>query len=252
MINKFETELITLKQRIITTLKLVLLIPTMSMFSSQSQAAVIGNFDTGVDVDISSSVAQNEFGTDLFEELVFILGSASGSNSGSSFSDQLLGANEVGTVSAAASGLVNSGGGFVQSSWETDGYFYFENNTGTDITVDVTFDISWFANIFTSSNDEEVYATAGVFIENWEGDSVFAEWIELDSLIQGPGAFSVSDSFSVNFSFVLADGDFEEYALIVDSFGFAESVQQVPEPVGIVCAGFVFLFAFRERKRLVG
>lgn len=238
------------KQGLVNKVGLALLLSTVSIFCSQSQAAIIGSFDTGVDVEVSSTVAENEFDTDLIEELVYLEGNASGDNSGSDFSGLMtLGTNEIGNMNAAADGQVEGLGGFVQSSWETEGFFYFENNTGSDISVDVNFDISWFANIFTSSSNEEAYATAGFFIEDSLGDMVYQNWIELDSLIEGPGAFGISDSFTVNFNFVLADGDYEEYYLIADSFGFAENLQQVPEPAGILSAGLVLLLAtIRKRK----
>tara|TARA_R110002167_G_scaffold125179_2_gene305206 strand:+ start:1899 stop:2738 length:840 start_codon:yes stop_codon:yes gene_type:complete len=248
MTKTYVKEQKMVKQGLVKKMVLAALLSSVSIFCSQSQATIIGSFDTGVDVNISSNISENEFGTDLFEELVYIEGNASGNNSGSDYSDIILGANESGTMSAAADGQVAGVAGFVQSSWETEGYFYFENNTGSAITVNMTFDITWFANIFTSSIDEEAYATAGVFIEDSYGDSVFEDWIELDSLIEGPGAFSLSDSFAVNFSFDLADGDYEEYFLIVDSFGFAENLQQVPEPTGLLSAGLVILFVMRKRK----
>ena len=244
-INEFKM----VKQGLVKKVGLALLLSNISIFCSQSQASIIGSFDAGVDVGVSSTVSENEFGTDLFAELVYVEGNSSGNNSGSDYSGLMnLGANETGTMSAAADGQVNGLGGFVQSSWETDGFFYFENNTGSDISVSVTFDISWFANIFTSSANEEAYATAGFFIEDSLGDMVFEDWIELDSLLEGPGAFGISDSFAVNFNFVLADGDYEEYFLIADSFGFAENLQQVPEPAGLVSAGLVLLFVMRQRK----
>jgi hypothetical protein len=249
--NTYIKELEKLKKGLAKKMGLGLLLSTFSLFCTQSQATIIGNFDTGVDVKISSTVSNNEFGTELFDEFVYVEGSASGDNSGSGYSDVILGANETGTISAAANGQVDGIGGFVQSSWETDGYFYFENNTGSIISVDVTFDITWFANIFTFSSDEEVYATAGVFIEDSSGAMVFENWIELDSLIQGPGTFGVSDSFDVNFTFDLADGDSEEYALIVDSFGFAENLQQIPEPSGVILFGLTLLFTIQKRKMRV-
>lgn len=248
MTNTCKKELKRQKQRLARKMGLGLLLSTLSLFCTQSQATIIGSTDTGVDVEISSTVSVNQFGTDLFDELVYVEGSASGNNSGSDFSDFSLGANETGTVSAAANGQLDGIGGFVQISWETDGFFNFGNNTGSNISVDVTFDITWFANIFTSSSDEEVYATAGFFIKNSSGERVFEDWIELDSLIEGPGTFGVSDSFAVNFIFDLADGDSEEYFLIVDSFGFAENLQQVPEPSSLLLVGLALLFAIRKRK----
>jgi hypothetical protein len=232
------------KQGLVKKVGLALLLSSVSIFCSQSQATIIGSFATGVDVEISSTVSENTFGTDLVGECVCVEGNASGNNSGSDFSELILGANETGTVSAAADGQVEGLAGFVQSSWESEGYFYFENSTGSDISVDVTFDITWFADIFTTSIDEEAYATAGVFIEDSIGDSVFQDWIELDSLNKGPGAFSISNSFTVNFDFDLANGEYEEYFVTVDSFGFAE----VPEPAGLLSAGLVLLFVMRKRK----
>lgn len=248
MKNTYRKELKKLKQQSVQKMGLGLLLSTFSLFCTQSQATIIGSFDTGIDVEVSSTVSNNEFGTDLFDELVYVEGNASGGNSGSDFSDLILGANETGTVSAAANGQLDGIGSFVQSSWETLGYFYFENNTGSDISVDVNFDISWFANIFTSSSNEEVYATAGFFIEDSYGDMVYADWIEVDSLIEGPGTFGVSDSFRVNFNFILADGDYEEYYLIADSFGFAENLQQVPEPSGLLLVGLTVLYMSRKGK----
>jgi len=248
MTNTYIKKLNSFKKRLMKKVGLGLLLSTFSLLCTQSQASIIGSFDTGVDVEISSTVSNNEFETYLFYELVDVEGSASGDNSGSSFSNVVLGANETGTISAAANGQVDGIGGFVQSSWETDGFFYLENNTGSNISVDVTVDITWFATIFTSSSDEEAYATAGVFIEDSSGARVFEDWIELDSLIQGPGTFGVSDSFAVNFIFDLAVCDFQEYFLVVDSFGFAESLQQVPEPSSLLLIGLPLLFAIRKRK----
>ena len=54
----------------------------------------------------------------------------------------------------------------------------------------------------------------------------FSDFIERDSLIEGPGTFEFSDAFVLELSLTVADGDFEEYFLIVDAFGFAEEAQQ--------------------------
>ncbi|MBA6296997.1 PEP-CTERM sorting domain-containing protein [Colwellia sp. MB02u-9] len=238
-----------LKKILVKKFGLGLVLSSLSLLCAQSQGEIITSFDTGVDVEVSSTFSVNEFETVLFDSQVFVDGSASGDASGSDdFGPVILGSDEVGLVSAAANGQVNGMGGFVQSSWETDGYLFFENNTGSDIFVNVLFDITWFAEIFTASSDEEAYATAGFFIIDSFDDMVSAEFIELDSLIKGPGNFSESDSFQVNFNFVLADGDFEEYFFIADSFGFAESPQAVPEPTGLFLAGLALLFAFRQRK----
>lgn len=238
-----------LKETLVKKLGLGLVLSSLSLLCAQTQGAIITSFDTGVDVEVSSTFSVNEFETEFFDSHVFVDGSASGDASGSDdFGPVILGSDELGIVSAAADGQVNGMGGFVQSYWETDGYLFFENNTGSDISVNVLFDITWFAEIFTASSDEEAYATAGFFIEDSFGDMVFADFIELDSLIKGPGTFSDSDFFQVNFNFVLADGDFEEYFFIADSYGFAESPQAVPEPKGLLLAGLVLLFAFRKRK----
>jgi hypothetical protein len=238
-----------LKRIVVKKIGLGLILSIISLLCGQSQASIISSFSAGVDFAISSSASQNTFGTDLFDEQVFVQGSASGSNNGIGVSAlNILGANEGGNVNASADGQVDGIEGFVQSSWESEGYFYFENATGSDISVDVIFDITWFANIFTSSSDEEAYATAGVFIENSAGDRVFWDYIELDSLIQGVGSFSYSDSFVANFNINLANGDFEEYYIIVDSFGFAENLQQVPEPGVLLLVCLALLFMVRKQK----
>jgi hypothetical protein len=239
-----------LKEILVKKVVLGLVWSSLSLFCFQTQGAIIiTSFDTGVDVEISSTFSVNEFETAFFDSYIFVDGNASGDVSGSDdFGPVNLGSDEVGIVSAAADGQVDGIGGFVQSYWETDGYFFFENNTGSNISVDVLFDITWFAEIFTSSSDEEAYATAGFFIENSISDMVFEDYIELDSLIEGPGTFSDSDSFEVNFNVVLADGAYEEYYFIADSFGFAESPQAVSEPKGLLLGGLVLLFTLRKRK----
>ncbi|MBA6328327.1 PEP-CTERM sorting domain-containing protein [Colwellia sp. MB02u-6] len=238
-----------LKKILVKKFGLGLVLSSLSLLCAQSQGAIITSFDTGVDVEVSSTFSVNEFETEFFASQVFVDGSASGDASGSDdFGPVILGSDELGIISAAADGQVNGMGGFVQSYWVTGGYLLFDNNTGSDVSVNVLFDITWFAEIFTTSSDEEAYATAGFFIEDSFGDMVFEDFIELDSLIKGPGNFSESDSFQVNFNFFLADNDSEEYFFIADSFGFAESPQAVPEPKSLLLAGLALLFAFRKRK----
>ena len=110
----------------------------------------------------------------------------------------------------------------------------------------MTFDISWFARIFTSSFNEEAVAYASIYIENWDEDIIFYQTIDVDSLFDGPGAFDFSDYSSLDLSVTLADGEFEQYFMAVDSGGFAVNV---PEPSGLLLAGLVLMIAVRKRKR---
>jgi hypothetical protein len=239
-----------IKPLLIKKVGFVLFLTSISLFCAQTQAAIISSFNSGVDVGISATFSENIFDTALVFSDAYTEGSSVSDSSGSGNSGpNYLSSNEVGTVSAAASGQVESIAGFASSEWTTTGFFYFENTTGVDVDVDVTFDVSWFTNIFTTSAADEAYATAGVYIEDSFGDTVFYDFIELDSLIEGPGLFSSSDDFTLNLNLTIADGDYEEYFLYVDSFGFAEEAQHVvPEPSGIFFAGLALLIASRRRK----
>ncbi|MFT7266572.1 MAG: hypothetical protein ACI9A2_004667 [Halioglobus sp.] len=235
------------------TARFGIFLTSLSLFCAQTQGAIIASFDTGVDVDITSSFAGNELYTELCCSEEFTIGSAStssASGTGSSGGDtEFLDADATGRISAAASGSVDDAtGGFARSDWDTVGYFYFENTTSSAITGSVTFNVSWFANIFTATANEEAYATAGVYIEDYDENIVFSNFIELDSLIDGPGDFSTTDTFSFTLDLTLAADDFEEYFLNVDAFGFADDAQGVPEPSGLFLTGLVLMAVVRKRK----
>jgi hypothetical protein len=246
--KKIKKELKMLNKLLIRKSAIGLILSSLTLFCSQSQSAIIASFDTGVDVDISSTFISNQLYTESFDSDVYIEGNASGNASGSDFGSLALGSNEVGTVSAAANGEVNGIGGLAVGLWNSDGYFSFENNTGSDVIIDVTFDIMWFASIFTSSFGDEAVAYASLYIENLNQDIIFEDVIEFDSLIEGPGTFDFSESFSFSLSITLAAGEYEEYYLAVDTGGFAENV---PEPIGLLLSGIVLLFALSKRKLIV-
>jgi hypothetical protein len=243
-----------LKALVSKTARFGIFLTSVSLFCAQTQGAIIASFDAGVDVDITSSFAGNELFTELCCSDEFTIGSASTSSASgtgnSAGATELLATGETGTVSAAASGSVDDAtGGFASSDWDTFGYFHFENTTGSEISGEVTFDVSWFANIFTATANEEAYATAGVYIDDSYGDIVFEDFIELDSLIKGPGDFSIEpETFSFTLELTLAAGDFEEYFLNVDAFGFAADAQHVPEPSGLFLTGLVLMAVARKRK----
>jgi hypothetical protein len=241
-----------LKALLSKTARFGIFLTSISLFCAQTQGAIIASFGTGVDVDITSSFAGNELDTELCCSNEFTIGSASNSSAsgtGSISSTEYLNAGQTGKVSAAASGSVDdTTGGYAESEWNTFGYFYIENATGSEITGNVTFDVSWFANIYTATANEEAYATAGVYIEDYDENIVFSDFIELDSSIEGPGAFSAPDMFSFTLDLTLAAGDFEEYSLNLDAFGFAADAQHVPEPSGLFLTGLVLMAVARKRK----
>ena len=236
-----------LKKIFVKKIRLGLILTSLSLFCVQTQAAIIASFDSGVNVNVSSTYSENVFKTGLFDSDLFLEGYASGDASGSDDSAAVvLDSNGVASVRAAADGTVSGIESLAVGIWSTDGYFYFENNTGSDVTIDVTFDISWFARIFTSSFNEEAVAYASIYIENWDEDIIFYQTIDVDSLFDGPGAFDFSDYSSLDLSVTLADVEFEQYFMAVDSGGFAVNV---PEPSGLLLAGLVLMIAVRKRKR---
>jgi hypothetical protein len=244
--NKDIKEKKMIKTMLVRKLGLGILMASVSLFCAQSQAAIIASYAAGADLKVSATSSDNEFFTELFFTDIFLNGLATGDASGSGDSAVVtLGAGEFGAVSAAAEGEADVGG-FTESRWDTDAYFFFENPTDADLTVDFTFDISWFASIFTTSADEEAYATAGVYIEDSFGEIVFADFIEVDSLDYGVGTWDERASFSFDISVTIAAFDYEEFFLNVDAFGFA-GVLPVPEPSSVFLAGLAFMFAVRKR-----
>ncbi|SIS56155.1 hypothetical protein [Neptunomonas antarctica] len=232
------------KKMLVKKVGLGLFLCGASLFSAVSQGSIIASFDAEVDLKVSSTFLTNEFATELFDNDVFVEGSASGDASGSGDADYApLGSGEIGSLRAAANGDVTGAPGSVVSTWSTDGYFYIENTTGSAITGDVTFDISWSANIFTDSLNEEALAYAAVYIEDSYFNVIFDDFIEFDSLIEGAGSSGLGDSFTVQITdLTLAAWDFEEYYIAIDAAGFAE----VPEPGGIFLAGLALLLMMRK------
>ena len=218
-----------------------------SLFSALSQGAIISSFDTEVNVEVSSTFVTSEFSTFLCCSGVYLEGSALGDASGTGDTGPVtLEAEEFTTLNAAANGAVTGLGDYVDSVWATDSYLFIDNEFGADsITGNVTFDISLSASIFTDSLHSDAYAGAYVYIDNRYGDIIFDDYIEFDSLWDGPGVFSASQMFNVNLRDVIIDaGGFEEYYIQITATGFAD----VPEPGGVLLAGLALLFALRKRK----
>lgn len=235
------------KKMLVKKVALGLIVCGVSLFSVQSQAAVIASFDAKVDIEVSSTFVTTEFETELCCNDVYVEGSASGEASGSGDAGPVtLGAGEIGTLNALASGEVTGLGGYVDSVWSTFGSLFIDNSSGTSsITGDVFFDISWSASIFTDSLYSEALAGAWIYIENSYDNIIFDDYIEFDSLLDGPGAFGATQMFSVNVTDVtIAAGDYEEYYITIA----AEGLANVPEPGGVLLAGLALLLAVRKRK----
>ncbi|MFT5312962.1 MAG: hypothetical protein ACI8Z9_001446 [Paraglaciecola sp.] len=219
-----------------------------SLFSALSQGAVIAiaDFDAQVELGVSSTFLSSEFTTELCCNDVSVYGSASGDASGSGDADPLsLAAGEFGELSASANGEVTGLHSVVESFWATSAYLFIDNTTNSDITGDVKFDITWSASIFTGGLHSEAFSGAYLYIDNSYGDIIFDDYIEFDSLWDGPGAFGATQMFNVNLRDVIIDaGDFEEYYIEIAAYGFAA----VPEPSGVFLAGLALLFAVRKRK----
>lgn len=243
-----------LKQIIMRKVAIGLIVCGASLFSVHCQSAIIASYDAGVDIGISSTFLTSEFETEFYDADLFVEGSASGDTSGSGDSiTGILGAGEIASIGATADGAVTGGDGFAGSYWEVDGYFYIDNEIGLDSIIgDVSFDISWFANIFTDTGDEEAVAGVEVYIEDSYENIIFDDFIGFDNLVDGISAFSFADMFTVDvMGLTIAAGDYEEYYLEISVGGFAESVRaaiDVPEPAGVFLAGLTLLIIARKRK----
>ena len=224
---------------------------SIAFISSLSQAAIIASYDARIDVDISSTFNDNTIETAFIDSYVDSTANASGSASGTGDSgpDSLA---VISNMNAFASGLINDDAGFVDSAWLSDGYFTIDNLTNDVIIGDVFFNISWLFNIFTDSVDEEAYASAIIYIEDGSGNVVADFVYDLDSLIEGQGTFTSSDSELFTLSNIsIAAGGFAEFIIEIDAYGYAEStrtVQVVSEPSNILIACMVFIMLIRQRK----
>ncbi|MFT6895878.1 MAG: hypothetical protein ACJA13_000275 [Paraglaciecola sp.] len=235
------------KKMLVRKFGLGLIVCGVSLFSAQSQGAVIASFDAQVNVEVSSTFLSNEFETVLCCGGVYLEGNASGDASGTGDTAPVAsGPGVVGTLSAAANGEVTGLGDYVDGLWATDGYLLIDNESGANpITGDVTFDIFLSANIFTDSLHSEAYAGAFIYIENSFSDVIFREFIAFDSYFDGPGQLGAQDTWAVNITdLTIAARDFETYYIAIQAIGFAE----VPEPGGVFLAGLALLLAVRNRR----
>lgn len=233
-------------------LKVAALIAGACLFSNISHAAVISSYEAGLNIDISSQADYIEFETVLFDSFFDFSGSATGSTGGSGDSGVVFPATgDTNTLSASTFGQVTDAGDFIEGAWYMDGYFYAENNTGNDI--DITIDISWFANIFTDSVDEDASAVASIIIEDGSLNTIVDDFISFDSFFEGVGEFGTGNPFSwQTITLTVADGDFEELFIYADVDGFAESFRAplvVSEPGSLLLASLGFVLLFRRHTK---
>jgi hypothetical protein len=227
-----------------------------SLFCAQSQSGIIADFDAEAKIEVSSTFKSSKFTTELCCNNVSVYGSASGDASGSSDAGPFtLAAGETGTLNAAAKGEVTGLQSYVDSIWSTYGYLLIDNEFGANsIKGDVNFDMSWSAGIFTNSLYSQAFAGVAIGIEDSYGKIIFDDYIEFDSFFDGPGTFGATQVFTFSvIDLTIGQGDYEEYYISMDTYGFAEVQEpdgfaKVPEPDGIFLAGLVLLFAFSKRK----
>ncbi|MFQ3248393.1 MAG: hypothetical protein ACI9O6_000195 [Glaciecola sp.] len=226
---------------------------SLALFSGVSQAAIIASYDARIDVDISSTFDDNTIETEFFDSFVDGTANTSGSASGTGDSGpDPLTSNTISNMNAFASGLINDGVGFVDSYWAADGYFSIDNLTNDVITGDVSFNLSWLFNVFTDSLAEEAYASVLIYIEDGDGNIVVDSVYDLDSLIEGAGAFTLADDELITVDNISIDVDgFAEFIIEIDAYGFAESTRQIPsvsEPSHILMASLAMFLLIRQRK----
>ena len=238
---------------IVKRIGLATFVLSIALLSGLSQAAIIASYDARIDLDISSTFDDNTIETAFFDSLVDGTANTSGSASGTGDSGPApLAANTTSNMNAFANGLINDGVGFVESLWAFDGYFTIDNLTNDVIMGDVSFDISWLLNIFTDSSAEDAYSSVSIYIEDINGNTVVDSYYELDSLIEGIGAFALADSELVSLNNIsIAVDDFAEFIIEIDAYGFAESTRQTPsvsEPSNILMASLAMFLLLRQRK----
>jgi hypothetical protein len=217
-----------------------------SLFSALSQGAIISSFHTEVNVGVSSNFVTSEFSTFLCCNEVYEEGSASGSASGTGEGDPVtLGAGDIGELNAVANGQVTGLGGYVDSYWSSVAYLSIANTTNSAITGDVSFDVFLSVNIFTDSFYSEAFSGAYLYIENRAEDVIFDDYIEFDSFFDGTGELGPQVLSTLDVSSITIDANsYEEYYIEITAEGFAS----IPEPGGVLLAGFALLFALRKRK----
>ncbi|AGH46379.1 hypothetical protein [Paraglaciecola psychrophila] len=235
-----------LNKMLIKKISVGLIACAASLFSALSQGAIISSFDTEVNVEVSSSFVTSEFQTYLCCNEVYEEGSASGSASGTGVGGPVtLGAGDIGVLNAVANGQVTVLGGYVYSAWSSGAFLLINNNTSSDITGDVSFDIFLSANIFTDRPYSEAFSGAYLYIKNLAEDVIFDDYIEFDSFFDGIGVLGpqVLSTLDVN-GITIGANSYEEYYIQIAAEGSA----YVPEPGGVLLAGLALLFALRKRK----
>ena len=228
---------------------LTLLLTGASLVSGLANGAIIASFETQVGISISSTFSTNHFESILNDKEMFSLGKASSFANGSGDLDPIdLASGESATLNAMAKGEVDTAG-FAVSSWSTDGYFVIDNwLNDTPIVGDVLIDISWLTRIFTTSTiDDEAFAGFSINIESLNGDIIFNELFELDSLFEGSGLFEYMDTATINIDNLMVGSDeIEEYYIQLDVFGLSANYAEVSAPSSVLIASFALLFLYRR------
>ena len=240
-------------KKIVKRIGLATFVLSIALLSGLSQAAIIASYDARIDLDISSTFDDNTIETAFFDSLVDGTANTSGSASGTGDSGPApLAANTTSNMNAFANGLINDGVGFVESLWAFDGYFTIDNLTNDVITGDVSFNLSWLFNVFTDSLAEEAYASVLIYIEDGDENIVVDSVYDLDSLIEGAGAFTLAEGELITVDNISIDVDgFAEFIIEIDAYGFAESTRQIPsvsEPSHILMASLAMFLLIRQRK----
>tara|TARA_R110001583_G_C5658391_1_gene409417 strand:- start:667 stop:1431 length:765 start_codon:yes stop_codon:yes gene_type:complete len=213
--------------------------------SATASATIISSYDAGAEVTISADFDIIGLETFLDLEDVFEDG-GTGSASGSGDATLDLTAGDSTTVSAFASGEIESHPAYVESTYLSSAEFLFDNATAGDITGTVTFDLSYFASIFTDSLEEFALAYSSIVIGfEHEDDSgalvgegfIFDEFFEFDSEVDGVGSAgsTIPTTASVDKMLTIGAGHSVLFYVEIDAAGAAESIRAslpttVPEP----------------------
>jgi hypothetical protein len=213
------------------------LILTLSL-SATASATIISSYDAGAEVTISADFDIIGLETFLdFEDVFEDGGTGSASGSGDATFDLLAG--ESTTVSAFASGEIEPHPAYVDSIYLSSAEFFFDNATAGDITGTVTFDLSYFASIFTDSLEEFALAYSSIFIdfvhEDDLGDIVeegilFDDFFEFDSDFDGVGTFGdITPTITpVDKTLTIGAGHSVLFYVELDAAGAAESIRAAP------------------------
>lgn len=132
---------------------------------------------------------------------------------------------------------------------ETDGVLVLENLTAEDLLVELLLEYSLFASASVDNViDEDAAAEASVVLYS---DNLA---IDYEASIFGDALFgppSGSETQTLLFDLLLGPGQVQGVYMLVDTYGFALSTQEAPEPstLGIGMIGLGLLAAARPRKR---